>query len=123
MCEDKMDCQSYTEQELAHLPPEHELDVLVGERVMGWRYSIIYRSWVGRTSGESWQPSTSLVQACDVVRRLLERGWYLQLLWYEHAACAGFYDGNHEPELYVEAWGDTPELAICRASLIAIQAQ
>ena len=88
-----------------------ELDAAVAEKVMGWDTSkIAWRPFYI----SSWQPSENIADAWQVVEKIPN----IQIA---HIAEYGYWrvaPDYHEPTMFVIA--DTPELAICRAALLAI---
>lgn len=136
-----------TREEILSLPAGRELDVLVAEKVMGWRCTIGETSHKGRViawpfpdrSGIEFEPSTDIAAAWLVVEHI--RGWkplcrrdpcdYFAIdspqVGNDYpdppgAWCVGWHDyAGGERISSVEAKADTAPLAICRAALLAVE--
>ena len=127
-----------------------ETDQLMAEEVMGWvlgEPEVIYgpmmggritiQKWVGSTKETpqgritrilgSWQPSTNISNAWEVVEKLYNDGWQFSLEIYRgEGACAGFFRSRNEfGEIdcaYASVEENKTPLAICRAVLKTIKA-
>ena len=95
-----------------------ELDAKMGE-LMGWRL-LAGDTWVDekkRVAHPFFRPSTDIAAAMQVVEKMAEKGWYLDLIG------KNGYDINfiHHRDR-VDASDILLPLAICRAALKAVEA-
>ena len=112
-----------TRDEILSMPAGRELDAAVAELVMGWE---IVRTGIGNDHYISpsdnsllrlicnWKPSENIADAWRVVEKMPN----IQIA---HVTEYGYWrvaPDYHEPTMFVIA--DTPELAICRAALLAV---
>lgn len=116
-----------TREEVMQLVAGQGMDELVGSRVMGYRYSVVYNTLMGRSSGEPWSPSFNLVQAWRVVQRMQDLGYEVSMANRKdkkgrYRWGVDFYMMIDEAALdsCYSADADTIELAICRAALLAV---
>jgi hypothetical protein len=115
-----------------------ELDTLVAEKVMGWtkwRSPVVPRGsaepdcWLtnDRTSPTfkiaHWSPSTDIACAWQVVERMRDRGFALELHYEFGCSIQWVADFSNDGWSSTgEQLGDTAPLAICRAALAAVEA-
>lgn len=98
-----------------------EMDALIAEKVMGWRYNSLGDAWIRKNTlalgCEKFQPSTKIEHAWFVVEKLCNE-----------TGCDIVKVCKRDPELLrgewscnfgrgFEAFADTVALAICRAAL------
>jgi hypothetical protein len=122
-----------TRDEILSMPAGRELDALIAEKVMGW---FITGGVVCKNNPEpghyeglvafmsKWRPSENIADAWQVVDKA---DWYWELFpatdiydVTEIVCRLGFEAGTMgDCSLEGEAKADTPELAICRAALLA----
>ena len=103
-----------------------EIDALIAEKVMGWvRKGSGPSLWVGTDDEvkwwvKHWAPSEDMRQAMQVARHLLGEGFAsFEVSYHDDGEHRGWssYIGRIAGEHW--GWGDTPELAICKAALKA----
>ena len=120
-----------------------ELDVLIGEKVMGWKGGGLY--WInangaatelyedypgyecGERSEDAWSPSTSIAAAWQVVEKLREHGLYLIINDTIGQYRARFFKVGWDiftwmrvPDSDMTVWENTAPHAICLAALKAV---
>ncbi len=112
-----------------------ETDVLVAEKVMGWKRVTRFHDapiadgwlgfwagewfrWIERPDGEGeWHPSTDIVAACEMEEMIEQRGFNLR---YAQALMAVFLFDGLEPECDEALWWafiDASSIQRCRAAL------
>ena len=82
----------------------------------GYATGYTAEAWLNREVGD-WVENMD--HARQVAKRMIERGWYMIMTWYDHATCVEFHH-RVDSEQIVEAWGKEPERAICRAALLVV---
>ena len=112
-----------------------KLDAMIAEEVMG--YEVVYRDEIPvhlmidgkyHAFGEDswspsphWAPSIDSCAARQVAKKMIRRGRYMNMTWYDHGTCVEFH--NIDSGQIVEAWAKEPELAICRGVLLVVRGQ
>jgi len=108
---------------MSEMKAGRELDALVAEKVMGWTLS--GRVWIDErghlqtiepTSFGSFEPSSDIAAAWEVVEKMRARGLIVDLTLGAGAYCR---IGGFRP--FAEERGATAPLAICLAALKAVQ--
>jgi hypothetical protein len=94
----------------------HRLEDREGKIVGGWDAPPQFKHELDPK--HRFSPSTNMIHTKRVVKKMHECGWYLRLLWFDYACEAEF--SHSETGAHKEAWGDTPEQAICRAALLVL---
>ena len=112
--------------EVAEHPASRCLDACVAERVMGWVCPPDYNYWMTIHSGgtfdlhelkASWLPSSSIKSAWSVLDRW--QGDYILRHRNDIFSCELF----RPSEQWDGRWADTMPLAICRATLLAVESE
>ena len=113
--------------EILNMSAGREMDMLVGEKVMGWIYNQLGDAWI--REGQPWvgcdafHPSTDISAAWDVVEKL-HSDFSIDLSYDDPQTiepikwCCELY-AKSEPYQDYEARADSAPLAICRAALLA----
>jgi hypothetical protein len=114
------------------LPAGPDLDVLVAEKVMGWKrsndenYSLMASS--------HWSPSTDIAAAWQVAEKIKSLDWQVEISFSnklpegdEDSYYVGLQQGDDnapwKPSYrYIQTWAQAVSLAICRAALKAVNA-
>jgi hypothetical protein len=106
-----------------------ELDRLIAERVMGWKYDPEFGLLNGEQFMEingSWSPSTNIAHAWEVMEQLRHKAIYLDVIQTDNGFMVGDGsdnytndDGHIEGTLYYVGLADTAPHAICLAALRA----
>lgn len=105
------------------LPAGPELDRLIAEKAIGWRWNE-HQNWYEGSGGgtgrvrTSFAPSQNISDAWEVVEALKAAEWTFEMVsevrWYVHLGHDEHHDARGEAE--------TAPLAICRAALAAARA-
>lgn len=105
-----------------------QIDAMIAQKVMGWRWNAVAEVWEGKPHGEGWHPSMSLVDAWAVIERMQVLGYEVSLanrkdpngkyFW-----GVDFYRMIDEASLDACFTADAPDvpLAICRCALMAMK--
>lgn len=123
-----------------------ELDALVAERVMGWTLDLRTRVWhmpecnpvnnrmlmawppapqYAGCSNDYWQPSKRIAYAWEVVEKLRERGYHVDMRGTCTRWACDVWQMDEKRNVHLSGWhagAETAGLAICTAALQAVDA-
>lgn len=108
-----------------------EIDALVATKVMGWHMSNAgtiwlmsdgkYTGWDSKNLGDDgwhWNPTEDITAAWQVVEKMRDRGWLVELSGHENKLWEADLDKDDEPTHWAQH--ESVSTAICIAALRAV---